>query len=99
MLLTIPDVLNAAQVKRSLEILNAAEWIDGRVTAGHQSARAKDNMQLPEGSPAARELGDMILNALARIRCSSQPRCRCAFFRHSSIVTRVANRSACMSTM
>jgi len=66
MLLTIPDVLNAAQVKRSLEILNAAEWIDGRVTAGHQSARAKDNMQLPEGSPAARELGDMILNALGQ---------------------------------
>src|SRR5882757_6459300 len=66
MLLTIPDVLNAAQVKRSLEILNAAERIDGRVTAGHQSARAKDNMQLPEGSPAARELGDMILNALGQ---------------------------------
>ena len=47
MLLTIPDVLNAAQVKRSMEILNAAEWVDGKVTAGHQSARAKDNMQLP----------------------------------------------------
>ena len=28
MLLTIPDVLNAAQVKRSLEILNAAEWVE-----------------------------------------------------------------------
>jgi PKHD-type hydroxylase len=66
MLLTIPDVLNAAQVKRSLDVLNAAEWVDGRVTAGHQSARAKDNMQLPEGSPAARELGDMILNALGQ---------------------------------
>jgi PKHD-type hydroxylase len=66
MLLTIPDVLNAAQVKRSLEVLNAAAWVDGRVTAGHQSARAKDNMQLPEGSPAARELGDMILNALGQ---------------------------------
>src|SRR5579871_4987009 len=64
MLLTIPDVLNAAQVKRSLEILNAAEWVDGRVTAGHQSARAKDNMQLPEGSAAARELGAMVLGAL-----------------------------------
>ena len=51
MLLTIPDVLNAAQVNRSREILNAAEWMDGKVTAGHQSARAKDNMQLPEGRP------------------------------------------------
>src|SRR5215813_12957317 len=66
MLLTIPEVLSAAQVKRSLEVLNAAEWVDGKVTAGHQSARAKDNMQLPEGSPAARELGEMILNALGQ---------------------------------
>src|SRR5579862_256410 len=66
MLLTIPDVLSAAQVKRSLEILNAAEWVDGRVTAGHQSARTKDNMQLPEGSPAARELGAMVLGALEK---------------------------------
>ena len=66
MLLTIPDVLNAAQVTRALEILNAAEWVDGKVTAGHQSARAKDNMQLPEGSPAARELGEMILDALGQ---------------------------------
>lgn len=63
MLLTIPDILNGAQVKRSLEILNAAEWVDGKVTAGHQSSRAKDNMQLPEGSPAVRELGAMILEA------------------------------------
>jgi PKHD-type hydroxylase len=66
MLLTIPEVLNAAQVVRAREVLNSAEWVDGRVTAGHQSARAKDNMQLPEGSPAARELGEMILNALGQ---------------------------------
>jgi len=37
-----------------------------RVTAGHQSTKAKDNMQLPEGSPAARELGEMILAALGK---------------------------------
>jgi PKHD-type hydroxylase len=46
--------------------MDQAEWIDGRVTAGHQSARAKDNMQLPEDHPAARELGDLILSALQR---------------------------------
>src|SRR5271156_3504592 len=66
MLLTIPEVLNSAQVARAREVLNSAEWVDGRVTAGHQSARAKDNMQLPEGSPAAREAGEMILNALGQ---------------------------------
>jgi PKHD-type hydroxylase len=64
MLLPIPDVLTADQVLRARQILDEAEWVDGRVTAGHQSSRAKDNMQLPEGSPAARELGGMILAAL-----------------------------------
>jgi PKHD-type hydroxylase len=46
--------------------MNRAEWIDGRVTAGFQSAVVKDNRQLPENSPAARELGDMIVAALER---------------------------------
>ena len=64
MLLTIPDVLTAAQVKQARARLDAAEWVDGKVTAGHQSARTKDNMQLPEGHPVALELGEMILGAL-----------------------------------
>lgn len=66
MLLSIPDVLTTEQVAEARGILNAAEWVDGRVTAGHQSAKAKDNMQIPEGSPAARQLGDMILAALVK---------------------------------
>jgi PKHD-type hydroxylase len=66
MLLQIPDVLTAVQVAEARQILDAAEWIDGRVTAGHQSARAKDNRQLPEDHPASRQLGDMILGALQR---------------------------------
>jgi len=64
MLLPIPDVLTADQVLRARQLLDQADWVDGRVTAGHQSARTKDNMQLPEGSPAARELGAMVLAAL-----------------------------------
>lgn len=66
MLIPIPEVLDAAAVARARQILDGADWVDGRVTAGHQSARAKDNEQLPEGSPAARELGAMILGALQR---------------------------------
>src|SRR5207302_67154 len=42
------------------------EWVDGRVTAGHQSAQAKDNLQLPEDSPAARQLGEIVLAALGQ---------------------------------
>lgn len=64
MLVHIPDVLTAEQVAHARALLDAANWVDGRVTAGHQSARAKDNQQLPEISPAARELGDLVLNAL-----------------------------------
>jgi PKHD-type hydroxylase len=66
MLLQIPDVLSAGEVASARQRLEAASWIDGRVTAGHQSARAKDNLQLPEDSPIARELGDEILAALQR---------------------------------
>jgi PKHD-type hydroxylase len=66
MLLQVPDVLNAEQVARARQLLDQAEWIDGKVTAGHQSSRTKDNLQLPEDSPAARELGQMVLAALQR---------------------------------
>jgi len=66
MLLPIPDVLTAEQVAHARQVFDQAGWVDGKVTAGHQSARTKDNMQLPEDSPAARELGQMILAALQR---------------------------------
>lgn len=64
MLLHIPDVLTDEQVAQARQALDQAEWVDGRVTAGHQSARAKDNMQLPEDHPVARQLGDTVLAAL-----------------------------------
>jgi PKHD-type hydroxylase len=66
MLLQLPQVLTADEVGHARELLDAAEWIDGRVTAGHQSALAKDNEQVPEQHPAAREVGQTIIAALAR---------------------------------
>lgn len=66
MVLHIPDVLTAEQVAAARQRLDQALWVDGRVTAGHQSVRVKDNMQLPEDHPAARDLGDLILGALQR---------------------------------
>jgi PKHD-type hydroxylase len=66
MLLQIPEVLNQAEVLRCRQVLDRAEWIDGRVTAGIQSARVKDNVQLPEDHPVAREVGDLILRALEK---------------------------------
>jgi PKHD-type hydroxylase len=64
MLLQIPDVLTPEQVTHARRLLDQAVWIDGRVTAGHQSARAKDNMQLPETHPVSRELGELIVQSL-----------------------------------
>ena len=66
MLLQIPDVLTAEQVARCRDSLDATQWADGRITAGYQSAQAKHNQQLPEDSPVARELGDLVLAALQR---------------------------------
>jgi PKHD-type hydroxylase len=66
MLLAIPKVLSAEQVSEARRILDSAPWVDGKVTAGHQSAQVKDNQQLREGSPQAQRLGEMILNALGQ---------------------------------
>ncbi len=66
MLLQVPKVLDADQVAHCRRLLDEADWADGRITAGYQSAQAKHNLQLPEDAPVARELGDMILAALQR---------------------------------
>lgn len=66
MILQIPDVLSPEQVAHARRLLDGSDWVDGRVTAGHQSARAKNNVQLAEDHPVARELGDLILTALQR---------------------------------
>jgi len=64
MLLQIPDVLTSAEVEHARGVLEAAEWVDGAVTAGFQSTLVKRNSQLPEGSSAAREVGEIVLKAL-----------------------------------
>ena len=66
MLLQIPDVLTPEQVAQARRWLDESQWVDGRVTAGHQSSLAKDNLQLPEDHPVARQLGDVILESLQR---------------------------------
>jgi PKHD-type hydroxylase len=66
MLISVPEVLTKDEVKEFREMLDRTEWIDGKTTAGFQSARVKDNAQLPESHPVARELGERILAALER---------------------------------
>lgn len=66
MLLKIPSVLTKLQVQELKDTMLAADWTDGAVTAGYQSAQAKNNLQIPEDSPTARALGDTILQALSQ---------------------------------
>jgi PKHD-type hydroxylase len=66
MLIAIEKVLTADQVLVARQKLAAAEWVDGRVTAGYQAQEVKRNAQIPEGSAVAKELGEMILAGLAR---------------------------------
>jgi len=64
MLITVENVLTAAQLATARQVMEEAPWVDGKVTAGHQSAKAKENLQIPEGHAAAEKLGEMILSAL-----------------------------------
>jgi PKHD-type hydroxylase len=66
MIVHVEGVLDPEQVADFQTRLAAADWVDGRVTAGEQSARAKRNLQVAEDSDLARELGDTILGALGR---------------------------------
>jgi PKHD-type hydroxylase len=64
MLICVPDVLSKQDVADFRDIMDGADWEDGRSTAGAQSALVKRNEQLPPGGEAARALGRRILSAL-----------------------------------
>jgi PKHD-type hydroxylase len=64
MLITIPSVLTPQEVAHCRRVLTETDWVDGRVTAGAQSALAKHNLQVSEEAPEARALGEIILRAL-----------------------------------
>jgi PKHD-type hydroxylase len=64
MLITIPAILTKDEVRQVHAHLNAADWEDGSVTAGPQSARVKRNQQLAPTSDTAQTLGKFILQRL-----------------------------------
>ncbi len=66
MLLHIPEILTKQEVAEFRALMDAAEWVDGRGTAGAQSSSVKFNEQLDQDSPLNRALGDRVLDALAR---------------------------------
>lgn len=64
MLLQIPEVFSKAEVKALRARLDAGPWADGNATSGHQSATAKNNLQLPEDSDVAKEVSALVVQAL-----------------------------------
>lgn len=66
MLLRVPQVLNSEELSQLQALMAKAEWTDGKVTAGTQSAQVKRNMQLPEASADAEVARQIVLKALGR---------------------------------
>jgi PKHD-type hydroxylase len=66
MLLQVPDILSPDEIRQARDVLARAPWGSGRITAGEQSAQAKNNEQLPETSEETRELQALVLAGLER---------------------------------
>lgn len=66
MLLRIPQVLQPDELAQVRRLILAADWSDGRITAGSQSGAVKNNLQLPEDLPAAQQARHIVSVALAR---------------------------------
>ena len=66
MIVRIPQVLTAEELATVRARLAEASWVDGRVTAGHQSVKVKANLQIAEDSQDARDLGAIVLRGLER---------------------------------
>lgn len=66
MLLHVEKVLTPEELLRAREILADAPWGDGRLTAGSQSAEAKNNEQLREDCDQTRALQQLLLRGLER---------------------------------
>jgi PKHD-type hydroxylase len=64
-LIEIPALLSAEEVEVAVATLLDQPWVDGKVTAGQRSARAKNNRQLSEDAPVAIRLGEQILSRLS----------------------------------
>ena len=56
MMVHIPQVLSPEQVAECRQLLQQAQWVDGKATAGFQSAMTKDNLQLPQDCPQAKAM-------------------------------------------
>ena len=64
MLLTIPDVLNQHQLKNVRDLLQNADYVDGRLSAGITARKVKKNHELATDSKLHGQLNNIVMNAL-----------------------------------
>ena len=91
-------MLSAEELARGRELLARADWADGRITAGSQSAQVKRNLQLPQQLPEAQQLQAMVEGALQRNGLFFSAALPAKIFRRCSAATRPAWTSATMWT-
>ncbi|RZJ02315.1 MAG: Fe2+-dependent dioxygenase [Rubrivivax sp.] len=66
MMLKIPDLLTADQVRQCRQVLDQAAWSDGRLTAGPLAARTKNNLQVAASDKACAQVANFILDVLGQ---------------------------------
>lgn len=66
MLMCIPDILNAAEVKKVRTAIADSAFSDGRRTAGYRAKRVKNNLQMDRSAPATKDIVNLILGGLRR---------------------------------
>lgn len=64
MLLTIPGLLNAAQLAKIHQTLEGADPVDGRLTAGFAAGRVKHNLELRPGPERMQRLVRILMASL-----------------------------------
>lgn len=66
MMIKIPDVFSASEANILYQKLSVENWVDGKVTAGVQSAQAKHNRQLPEDNQLGVDIGSEIIRRITQ---------------------------------
>lgn len=76
MLVAIAELVPPDEAARMCAALEAADWVDGRATAGPQAAATKRNRQLPADTPLAERAANRVLDLLhanTRFRAAALP--------------------------
>ena len=64
MVIEIPELFTSEEVRALRKELEAADWTDGRGTAGHRAALVKENEQLALDDPTGLRLSEQVLGRI-----------------------------------